>query len=213
MNDFITWLAENPYLIVISTVFGIFGTLFGIYSYRKNKIKKIIAYSKKDFTLLDKTVSKIKGLEVKYNSRNISNLTVTEMCISNGGNASLRKNDIYEKYPLELLVCGKDIEIIDVEIESKSADTCEFKVYHTKNKWIVNFDYLEIKDFLNLRIYHTGEKNCIFLGGKIIDGKIKEQPLKQLIKDDIDAMLLTDEDWGIMSFYRRLIKIMLKNIL
>lgn len=176
MNSFINSLAVNPYFVVIISVSGLFGTFFGFYSHFKNKTNKRLGYSSTNFTLVNEKLSCVNGLNITYKDNLIKSLSVVAMCIRNKGNVSLRNIDFYEKYPLEVCLSNKEEIIIDIEIDELSTDTCEFEIRKINEKnWRIEFKYFENKDFLNLRIYHTGtEDSDIYLRGKIIDGTIKK---------------------------------------
>lgn len=158
---------------------------------QKFKTKKL-TYDIITFTIISDKVTKIEGLEITYNSKEISNLFSSKITIKNIGNSIIEKNDFAPSFPLSIKTNGKFLTNEKTQIElcpSNKANNANPIFDETANRIYIDFDFLSPNDTLKCSILHTDD---IILEGALKDGKlitplerIKIQNRKNILKNII----------------------------
>lgn len=110
---------EMPEWVILSMC-TIMSFVFGIYTWLAGKRKKEFSYISNSHKIIEKGNSRIPQLELKYEGRDIDNLTITNYVIWNTGNEVINFSD---------MVAEKELKIYS----SNTANT--ISLFRTKVKW------------------------------------------------------------------------------
>lgn len=95
-----------------------------------------------------------------------NNISVTDYKIFNNGRKTVYKHHIAS--PLTIMSLSDETRILNAFIDEVSEDTNEFKIVKFSEKSIqLSFDYIDKKQWIILRIVHTGYIDDIKFKGKI----------------------------------------------
>ena len=163
-------LMNNPYILLISFVLGVFGTAFAIYEHYYNKERKEITYRRFTNSLIIKKKSKLEKLDIKYDGNPIDDFAVSRILLWNSGNRTIMFDDMVPTKELSIeMKEGKSI--LDYEILFSSEKTNNFSIEKINNNRInVNFDYIDKNDGVVVQILHTGTQEDIKISCKIKGG-------------------------------------------
>lgn len=178
MEKFATWIAENPNVsawITIISLFGVLITVVALILQVKDKKRRVIYYMITSNVILEKKVSQIEGVEVRFKGEEVGNIVATSIKFWNGGNESLEASDFYPENELCVAVPIGE-KILSASIAGESEDTCKVGVHineETPNMAKVTFYCLEPKQGATINVYHTNtdEEKTVF-SGKIKTGKL-----------------------------------------
>ena len=163
-------LMNNPYVLLISFVLGVFGTAFAIYEHYYNKERKEITYHRITNTIIIKKKSRFEKLDIKYDGNPIADFAVSRILLWNSGNRTIMFDDMVPTK--ELSIEMKEGEsILDYEILFSSEKTNKFSIEKINdNRIIVKFDYIDKNDGVVVQILHTGTQEDIIISCKIKGG-------------------------------------------
>lgn len=172
---------------IVSSIISLFFFLVGL------KRKKI-NYNIQTFCLVSKKINQIKGLEVKYNSKEIENLYSSTITIKNVGNSIIEKQDISPSCPFSLSTNGVFLlnNFNDTNLLSSNKTNpvfVSFNIDGSNNEVrhiILNFEYMAKKEEWTYTVFHTGD---ITFNGVIKDGKISNVT-KEIYTGNITLSLL-----------------------
>ena len=166
-------LMNNPYAWVILSVCTILSFVFGIYTWVAGKRKKEFSYVSNSHKIIEKGKSRIPQLELKYEGRDIDNLTITNYVIWNTGNEVINFSDIVAEKELEIYSCNKaDTIVLDARIIEETEETNKFEIMQHKDEFLkIGFDYADPQDGIVVQVLHTGSAADLDIGCKIKGGK------------------------------------------
>lgn len=175
--DILQQLSNNPYITLSGWAATVIALVLAIFFYFSQKRRKIISYSYQTNRIVSDKLSEVEGLNVIYNGDVIEKLSITNIEITNNGNAIIEERDFYDKKKLKIVTDDKKIKLLFAKITYQSSETIECSVKIQDSEICVNFQALEIKENAIITIYHTGDAKTNFkLEGKIKDGgKIRDR--------------------------------------
>jgi hypothetical protein len=173
--DFSQTLTSNPWLTLLSVIVAIVAVIvaivFGIKSSRSRKpyFRKISATIVSDFT------NKVQSIQMLFDGKPISDVTITRFLFWNAGRETIRKEDIAQSDPLRITVTdGK--EILESKIVKENNDASMFKLSPIGRTALdLSFDFAERNQGAIIQVIHTGktEKDIDLTGTVIGAGKPK----------------------------------------
>ena len=178
MDKFAAWVSENPVVsawITIISLIGVIITVIALILQVKDKKRKAIYYMITSNIILEKKVSQIEGVEVRFKGEDVNNIVASSIKFWNGGNESLEESDFFPEKELCIIIPSGE-KILSASITGESEDTCKIEVHINEerpNVARVTFYYLEPKQGATIKVYHTNtdEKETKFIG-KIKTGKL-----------------------------------------
>ncbi|MEO6001658.1 MAG: hypothetical protein ABIZ04_17020 [Opitutus sp.] len=165
-------IVTNPWVQFASIVFGLLGVAYAVVI-EKRKTRKI-SVSKRSFNLVRKHRSAKASLSVKFQGRDVEDLTVTKISIWNSGTDPVRSSDFPEKDQLRI---DSKTTILESEIIQTSHPSCDCGLGQlAAHEQILTFTYLNPNEGMVVEVIHSGEETRSlnvrgrFIGkGKIID--------------------------------------------
>lgn len=168
---------SNLFWCIIGIVGGaVFSLLISLFFYFKGLNRKRITYNIKTFCIISNKINQVKGLEVKYNYKNIEDLFSSTITIRNIGNSIIEKDDFAPSYPLSICTNGHFIadDSNGVELLPLNHANNVFPILNTDNnlcnRITIIFDYISKEEEITCHFFHT--KDDILLDGILKDGKI-----------------------------------------
>ena len=158
----IEYLTDNSCILglvvgIFGLVVGILGIMFAVYTWVKGKRKREFTYAKTTFQLVREGASTIKGLEMLYGNKPISDISVTRFTIWNSGTVEITDQDVYSKLPPQPL-CIKSTENAEILDHSiiQSSNLDKFKTKIEDKNLTIHFECVEKKDGVVIQVLHTG---------------------------------------------------------
>ena len=138
---------------IIGLIVAIIGIIIGaILAFRRNETR--IIYSIRSRNLIHNHKKEHERLEIKFDGRDVKNLTSSRMLILNGGKNPLRKSDLPEGC-LGIQI-EEDYEILEVKIVDEISGDCRFSIEQVlKNRWNLTFHHINSHNGILLHILHT----------------------------------------------------------
>ena len=174
----------SPLFNVISLSVGILGVCWGVFAYLSPLKKKKPVYSCRTTRLIRDKINTINSLEVYYDKRKLSALTITKIALWNDGRETVSASDISPIDQLRI-EAGSGNEILSCELlsQTKEANGFCYIVSEDKKSIYLSFDYLDYKEGAVLKIRHTGDSNSsLVLRGSI--KAVKEIKRKGIVSVD-----------------------------
>lgn len=171
MHETIKYISSNPLINLISFLLAILGIILSVYYYLKSRKEKIPVFSKQSFQLIQKSITGLDKLEVKYNDQRVDKLTLTKVAFWNSGRETIRKEDVVQRDPIKITT-KEDLLIYDHKIISSNPKN-NFTLERINDQTInIYFDYMDHFQGIIINIYHNGQKSDdIQLEGTIIGAR------------------------------------------
>lgn len=163
---------SNLFWCIIGIVGGAIASLFiSSFFYFKGLTKKRLIYDIKTFSIISNKINQIKGLEVKYDSTEIENLSSSTIIIKNIGNSVVKEQDLAPLRPISVSTSGQFLKSKNEYIESHPINTMpNYNLLFIKDNYIkFKFDYIPKKAIITFSLFHTGD---IHFDGELIEGEI-----------------------------------------
>jgi hypothetical protein len=182
----------GPASIILSAIFAI--------NEIKKRVKKEIYFIIRSYELIRGGIDQIDGISLTYRGEKIENLSVAKIVIWNGGNISVRKDDIVPVKPIRIFA-EDNTRLLEAKVISQIDES---NLWNTSNpvgsQLIVNFDYIGNNQGAVFQVLHTGNSDSIKLDGKIIDGQLTElNKAKKKVPQD-NSKLMARKKFRKLSF-------------
>lgn len=189
MEALTKWIAENPVVttwITIISLVGVVITIIALIMQIKDKKKRAIYYTINSTILVDNEVSRIDGIKILFQDKEIETVVVSKIKLWNGGNEILETSDFYPNYNLSIKVPQNE-KILGAIVNEETDKTCKVDVQNLtqdENVRIIDFYCLEPRQGATITIYHTNidEKETEVVG-KIKGGKVLNRSVEVIIED------------------------------
>lgn len=187
---------SNLFWCIIGIAGGaVFSLIISLVFFLVGLKRKKLNYNIQTFCLVSKKINQIKGLEVKYNSKEIENLYSSTITIKNVGNSVIEKQDVSPSCPFSISTNGVFLlnNINDANLYSSNKTNhvfTSFNVDESNNETrhiILNFEYIAKKEEWTYTILHTGD---ITFNGVLKDGKISNIAKKEFFIDNASLSLM-----------------------
>ena len=187
---------SNLFWCIIGIAGGaVFSLIISLVFFLLGLKRKKLNYNIQTFCLVSKKINQIKGLEVKYNSKEIENLYSSTITIKNVGNSVIEKQDVSPSCPFSISTNGVFLlnNINDANLYSSNKTNhvfTSFNVDESNNETrhiILNFEYIAKKEEWTYTILHTGD---ITFNGVLKDGKISNIAKKEFFIDNASLSLM-----------------------
>jgi hypothetical protein len=157
MLNFIT---SDPRFNIVSLALAVLSVVLAIIFYYRSKSVKIPCYGRKSQTLVTPELMEHSPLRVTFNSKPVETLTMTYVAFWNDGKATIGGEDVAATDPLRI-VADEKCDILAAEIICSNRPANGFKVNLRRQDRVVhiNFDFVDNKNGVVIRIYHTGQEN------------------------------------------------------
>jgi hypothetical protein len=189
MKNLLEFFSGNPWLNIIFlflAVISIFLTF--VFYYKSLRLKKPV-YSSQTNRLINRNLSTLKNIEIKYIGEIVENLSVTKIAIWNSGKESIKKSDIASTDPL-IIVAKKGLLIYDYDIVIQKEVNNISLLKSNENTIKLDFEFLDFNDGIVFNIYHSGkESNDIEIKGTVIGAnKITKGVKKEFLNEKLDPI-------------------------
>lgn len=189
MESLTTWIAENPVVttwVTIISLVGVVITILALIMQIKDKKKRVIYYTINSTILVDNEVSRIDGIKILFQDREIETVVVSKIKLWNGGNEILEMGDFYPNYNLSIKVPQNE-KILGAIVNEETDKTCKINVQNltqNENVSIIDFYCLEPRQGATITIYHTNiDEEETEVIGKIKGGKVLNRSVEVVIED------------------------------
>jgi len=95
-------ICSSPIITLGSFLLALLGIIFAFVFYIKSRRSKKPFYSLKSVNIIRDFSSVLSDLEIKYQNESVKNLTITKIVFWNGGNETIRNNDIASANPITI---------------------------------------------------------------------------------------------------------------
>jgi len=147
----------------ILTIIGLIGTVVGLIIGIKSSRKKIPYYDISGINILSQNMNP--------STTDHKELTITKAGFWNGGNETIRKEDIPKGREFTIRI-KNNFNIINAELLKEKYDYSNTSITYSHKEIKILFDYLEKNAWCIIKITHTGNySNCFVPEGKVIGGK------------------------------------------
>lgn len=169
-DSIITFFQGNPAFNLFTFILAVFGILFGIYSYFKNRRTKAPTCIVRTIRLITENVKKIDSIEILCAGEKIENLSVSKIAIWNSGKEAIIQNDWATKEPL-VIKLDKKYQILDAKILFQKDITNNFSltIDNDEKSIIINHEYFAFEQGIIIELVHTGKSSHDIA----IEGKLK----------------------------------------
>lgn len=170
MDKIVESIANNPYLVLVVETATLIALIIAIIIPIVQKRKKRLSFSYVTNVLISENLSEMDELLISFKGKIINHLSVTCFKIINNGNVIIEGNDVYKGHELKISPKKAFTRVISAKIISQSSNTVNGMVSLEDANVNVSFQTFEVKDYLSINIYHTGDEDTEFT----MTGKIKE---------------------------------------
>lgn len=181
-------LASNPFVTLGSLSLAVLGIALAVIFYFKSQKNKTPCFEKSSNTIIEGLHNSLDGLEVRYKGSTQERITVTKLAFWNDGKETIDRSDLVEKNPIRVSI-PKDIDVLDVQIiniSEKSNTVLIQKNDAHPNSYILDFDFLDHKEYFVIQVIHNGSSNeKIKIEGKIKGVKATEKVISSQIQSTI----------------------------
>ena len=181
--NFLDYISDLQIISFGSFIFGILSLILACFFYKKSRRFKKILYLKKSFNVIENFTQRIdEKLSLKYDNKDIQNLTITNILLCNAGNETIDFTDIAKADPIKIYSPNKEnILKLDVIYSDNCANSFKLLRTHNKNSYILHFDYIDKCEKVVIRALHSGKssEDIALEGhikgvGEIIEGDLKK---------------------------------------
>lgn len=181
-NDFDTMIG------IIGAIVGLFGIVLSIYFYFKSKKTKKLIINSESTVLISENLSKYENLKISYNDENINSLTSTVIKIKNIGTDYIVPEDLAPSSPITIITTKKfllnDVSQYDISKSNPKSIIGLSKIDDSTIK--VVFDFLSSKDYIIIKLLHTGEIS--------VDWALKNNPNKKYKQKNFENNTISNEE-------------------
>jgi len=162
---------ENPWVVFIVSLLALVSFGWNIYEYfrDRNRIREL-SYAMTSVSVVSPK-NFITDLKVTFQGIQVVNLSVSKVVLYSSGRIAVRKDDI----PVSSKICILSSDTIynyrTVTVSNES-NRITIERGADKKSLIVDFQYMECKQGVLVKVYHAGE---LSVGGTVIDGKLKNR--------------------------------------
>ncbi len=161
MDQFLVWInkiCSSPIITIGSFLLALFGIILAFVFYIKSRKSKKPFYSLKSVNIIRDFSSVLSDLEIKYQNESVKNLTITKIVFWNGGNETIRNNDIAFANPITISSKG-EFKILNADIIHQSNKDNLLKLTEIKNDQSLHlsFDFLDQGQGGVIQVVHTGK--------------------------------------------------------
>lgn len=162
-------LNQSGIVNLISLTIGVVGIILSIYFYIKSRKNRAPVYRSRTTRLIKDSLNQINNLEVYYENKKLSALSITKVAFWNSGRETISYDDISKNDKLRLVIDDKYVFLsCDVIVQTKDANGFVAVLSEDRRTIYLNFDYLDYEEGVVLRIRHTGSSDTdIMLKGSI----------------------------------------------
>lgn len=182
-TNFLDYISDLQIISFGSFIFGILSLILACFFYKKSRRFKKILYLKKSFNVIENFTQRIdEKLSLKYDNKDIQNLTITNILLCNTGNETINFTDIAKADPIKICSLNK-ANILKLNIIHSDNCANNFKLLraHNKDLYILHFDYIDKCEKVIIRALHSGKssEDIALEGhikgvGEIIEGDLKK---------------------------------------
>lgn len=168
------WLNENWITIIISGVVGFLINILTSHLFRSNKVARYAIWS---VSIAKADLSKIPGLALLFNGEHIDTLTLTRVVFWNGGQPSIKKEEIVPGDPVRI-VCNGTGQLLGAEVVVHNNKASEFEsiLRPDKSAADLTWRYLNRNQGAIVHVFHTGgPATGVRVQGQIMDAAPAEQ--------------------------------------
>ncbi len=155
MEDLIKEIIQNTWFQVGAYVIGFTGTVIGVYSLKKKKIKPV--FIMRSTGLLQESISNIDGLKIEFDNHLVGNLTVTNVAIWNAGRKTLHQSDISTNEIISIRPKdGINVYRHSILKESNRSNGFTVKTNADNTALEIDFEYMDNNEGIAIQLVHNG---------------------------------------------------------
>lgn len=165
VSDAEAFLAANWFALVI----GLAGVAATVVVYLVTRRVKRPTWSVRTTDLVTKRTGELRGLSVRFNSQEVSDLSVSRIVFFNKGADPIRRADIAPAAPLKIYV-QKGVTILDASLVAANnpANRVAIRLDSAANQALIDFDYLGSREGAVFDVVHFGGDAAAGVTGIVI---------------------------------------------
>ncbi len=163
-------LINNPWFSITGWIGTILGVLLTIYYYYRSNQNKRLVYKIETVEVITNKIKQIKSFHIFWENTEVSDLSISNIYLWNGGNKAIQPNDFPPLDNLRIHI-EKGCTLYKIEIVKSTDSNSNFVLQQSNNNQILlNFDVIEPNEGLHIRIYHAmSNDHPLSVKGKIIN--------------------------------------------
>lgn len=172
INQKVSWLADNPWIAMLSLLLAFAGIIIAVVIYIKSKKTKSVFYAIRNYNLIRDFVSKIPLLKISWDEEKIENVSISKVALWNSGSDVVENRDIASLDPLTISVLSP-FKILDKNIiySKNSKNKLELILNEEGTKIEVKFEFIDRQEGVIIQVIHTGKrKEDLHITGTIKGG-------------------------------------------
>jgi hypothetical protein len=160
MDQYLEWInkiCSSPIITLGSFILAVLGIALAFVFFIKSRRSKKPFYALKSVNIIRDFSSVLSDLTIAYKNEPVKNLTITKIVFWNGGNETIRNNDIAAANPIT--ISSKDeSKILNGDIIRQSNKDNLLKLTKTKDGqcFELSFDFLDQEQGGVIQVVHTG---------------------------------------------------------
>ncbi len=158
ISNIMSYSGAEPWVSISGVLISVFSVILAVYFYRKSRVLKRPFCIISNRNVIDSSINKTSGLEVKYKGIDVSNLSVSSIVFWNAGSNTIRGEDIPQKTPFEITTNnGAVIYNVENRFVKRDSNAIEFTLSKGDSKKVdIKFDFLDRNDGFILDVVHSG---------------------------------------------------------
>lgn len=159
VNQKVEWLADNPWIAILSLLLAFAGIILAVIIYIKSRKTKSVCYAIRNYNLIRNFVSKIPLLKLSWDEEKIENVSISKVALWNGGSDVVENTDIASLDPLTISVLSP-FKILDKNIIylKNSKNKLELILNEERTKIGVKFEFIDRHEGVIIQVIHTGKR-------------------------------------------------------
>ena len=189
-------------LTIVSIILTIVSIILSFVLYYKPRRNPV--YISRTTRLFDNRVSAIDNLEVLYDKKRLSSLSITKIVFWNRGRDTIRGKEIAQMDKLRIVSSQENdssgvFEILTCVFpdDTNKANNFRVQIAEDKKTVLLDFDYMNFNDGIVIKLIHTGVSS-VSLKGSIQAVKTIKSIANRMHQDN-DSVVLTPKGFNVFS--------------
>src|SRR5258706_3954620 len=157
--DYFRVIFTNSSLInMLFLALAVISMILAVILYNLGKKIRLPTYAVRNLNLIKERKVGMNGLRISYQKQYIKNLSVAKIALWNSGKEAIRKEDIAEKEPIQILAINSN-DILEAKIiyQKNEANNFSLTLRQQAKKILIDFDYFDKDEGIIVQIFHTGK--------------------------------------------------------
>ena len=155
MEQFVGEIAQSGWFSLASFFVGTIGIVLAVVFYRRTKRTKTLSFAHRSISIFRDSTPLMSKLQVMYQGKATTNLTLTHLAFWNSGNETIRHIDLVDNDPLHIQIA--EGEVLDAELLCETHKANAILVGSPTDASVnLSFKFLDAQNGGAVRVVHTG---------------------------------------------------------